>query len=113
MVESDARNAGLARRGAERDGLSQVEVRGADASLVASFADTLPADVLLLCGIFGNISDGDIERTVAAAPALCGAGATVIWTRHGGHPTSRRRCGHGSPRAASTRSPLMRSEPLR
>ena len=38
-------------------------------------------------------SDGDIERTVAAAPALSGAGATVIWTRHGGHPTSRRRCG--------------------
>jgi hypothetical protein len=59
-----------------------VEVRRADASLVASFADTLPADVLLLCGIFGNISDGDIERTVAAAPALCRAGATVIWTRH-------------------------------
>jgi hypothetical protein len=82
LVESDAHNAGLARRAAEQEGLSQVEVRRADASLVASFADTLPADVLLLCGIFGNISDGDIERTVAAAPALCRAGATVIWTRH-------------------------------
>lgn len=32
-------------------GLSQVEVREADASLVAGFADALPADVLLLCGI--------------------------------------------------------------
>jgi hypothetical protein len=53
----------------------------ADASLVASFADALPADVLLLCGIFGNVSDADIERTVSAAPALCRPGTTVIWTR--------------------------------
>lgn len=43
---------------------------------------TLPADVLLLCGIFGNVSDDDIRRTVAAAPALCAAGGTIIWTRH-------------------------------
>jgi hypothetical protein len=41
----------------------------------------LPADVLLLCGIFGNVSDGDIRRTVQAVPALCRAGATVIWAR--------------------------------
>ena len=46
-------------------------MRQADAGRAASFADALPADVLLLCGIFGNVSDSDIERTVAAAPALC------------------------------------------
>ena len=39
-------------------------------------------DVLLLCALFGNITDRDIRRTVRAAPALCRAGATVIWTRH-------------------------------
>ncbi len=82
LVESDARNAGLARCAAAEAGLPQVEVRQADASVVASFADGLPADVLLLCGIFGNISDRDIMRTVQAAAALCNAGATVIWTRH-------------------------------
>ena len=82
LVEADPDNAGLARRAAARRGLSGVEVRQADASLVASFADVLPADVLLLCGIFGNVSDRDIERTVQAAAALCHAGATVIWTRH-------------------------------
>ena len=49
---------------------------------MTGFADALPADVLLLCGIFGNVSDRDINRTVQAAPALCRAGATVIWTRH-------------------------------
>jgi len=82
LVEADARNVAVARRAASAQGLSGVEVRQADASLVASFADALPADVLLLCGIFGNVSDRDIKRTVRAAAALCGAGATVIWTRH-------------------------------
>jgi hypothetical protein len=28
------------------------------------------------------VSGRDIRRTVQAAPALCRAGATVIWTRH-------------------------------
>jgi hypothetical protein len=82
LVESDAGNAGLARRRAAEAGLARVEVREADASRVASFADALPADVLLLCGIFGNVSDRDIRRTAEAAPALCAAGAIVIWTRH-------------------------------
>ena len=82
LVESDERIAGSARQAAAAQGLDQVEVRLADASLVASFADALPADVLLLCGIFGNVSDRDIERTARAAPALCRPGATVIWTRH-------------------------------
>ncbi len=82
LVESDTHNAGLARRAAANHGLPGIEVRQADAGLVASFADRLPADVLLLCGIFGNVSDLDIRRTVQAASALCRAGATVIWTRH-------------------------------
>ena len=82
LVESDARNASAARLAAAQAGLAQVEVRRADASMVASFADALPASALLLCGIFGNVSDRDIQRTIEAAPALCAAGATVIWTRH-------------------------------
>jgi hypothetical protein len=82
LVEYDPRNAALARRAAEQADLPQVEVRQADAARVGNYADALPADVLLLCGIFGNVSDEDIERTAAAAPALCAPGATVIWTRH-------------------------------
>ena len=82
LVEYDPQNAALARRGAEQAGLAQVEVRRADAARVGNYADALPADVLLLCGIFGNVSDEDIERTATAAPALCAPGATVIWTRH-------------------------------
>ena len=82
LVESDPRNAGTARSAAAQAGLGQVEVREADAAVVAGFADALPADVLLLCGIFGNVSDEDIRFTAEAAPAMCRPGATVIWTRH-------------------------------
>jgi Putative methyltransferase len=82
LVESDPRNAEAASRAAAQDGLRQVEVREADAAVVATFADALPADVLLLCGIFGNVSDEDIKFTVEAASAMCRPGGTVIWTRH-------------------------------
>ena len=82
LVEADPRIAGVARRAAAASGLARVEVREADASVVPSFADALPADVLLLCGIFGNVSDDDVRQTVLAAPALCREGATVIWTQH-------------------------------
>ncbi len=82
LVELDARNAEVARKGAAAAGLTQVEVRQADAGLVSSYEDLLPAHLLLLCGIFGNIADADIQRTAASAPALCAPGATVIWTRH-------------------------------
>jgi hypothetical protein len=106
LVEADPANVARAREAASVAGLAMgdpgsveraprdaaatrppwVEVRQADASQVASFADALPADVLLLCGIFGNVSVADIQRTIAAAPALCAPGATVIWTRHRREP---------------------------
>ena len=82
LVEYDPQNASLARAGAAQAGLPRVEVRQADAARVANYADALPADVLLLCGIFGNVSEEDIQRTTTAAPALCAPGAAVIWTRH-------------------------------
>ena len=82
LVELDPVNARVASDGAAAAGLTGVTVREADAGVVASYADTLPADVLLLCGIFGNVSDEDIRQTATAAAAMCAAGGTVIWTRH-------------------------------
>jgi hypothetical protein len=74
----------LARRAVdnfERAGV-RLDVRRADAGDVQNFSDLLPADLLLLVGIFGNVSDADIEQTISALPTLCRLGATVIWTRH-------------------------------
>jgi hypothetical protein len=82
LVEFDPRNARLARTRAAQAGLVNVQVQEADAGVVAGYADALPANVLLLCGIFGNVSDDDIQRTVTASAAMCAPGGTVIWTRH-------------------------------
>ncbi len=82
LVEANPDIAGMARAEAAEAGLPQVDVRHGDAGQAASFTDAVPADVLMLCGIFGNVSEADIERTVATAPAFCSPGATVIWTRH-------------------------------
>jgi hypothetical protein len=82
LVELDPANAETARDRAAAAALARVSVRVADAGVVASCADALPADVLMLCGIFGNVDDEDIQRTVTAAAAMCAPGGTVIWTRH-------------------------------
>jgi len=58
-----------------------VDVRHGDAGDVSVYADVLPVDLLLLCGIFGNVSTADVERIVAAVPTMLADGGTVIWTR--------------------------------
>ena len=42
----------------------------------------MPAAIVLVCGVFGNIVDRDVESTVRALPTLCDDGASVLWTRH-------------------------------
>jgi hypothetical protein len=84
LVELDPRNAAIAERAARAGGLSGVEVITGDAALTDQYLDLAPAQVVLACGLFGNITDADIGRTVAAMPQLCAGGGTVIWTRHRG-----------------------------
>jgi hypothetical protein len=59
-----------------------VEVVCADASTTDAYAGAVPANVVLACGIFGNITDADVAHTVRSFPSLCAPGAHVIWTRH-------------------------------
>ena len=40
-----------------------------------------PADLVLVCGVFGNSATGR-RADGRALPTLCARGATVIWTRH-------------------------------
>ncbi|WGU39402.1 class I SAM-dependent methyltransferase [Phenylobacterium sp. NIBR 498073] len=82
LVELDEGNCELAKAAAQASGLSQVEVVAADASRSENYAGMTPADLVLICGLFGNISDADIERVVAACPQLCRTGGRVIWTRN-------------------------------
>jgi hypothetical protein len=86
LVEVDERLVGSARSRVADAGLSGVKVLLGDAGCVDNYADLAPADLLLLCGIFGNISEADIEGTIAHCPALVRPGGSVIWTRGRGEP---------------------------
>lgn len=81
LVENDPTLANAARRRASELALERVTVITGDAGETATYEHVLPVDLLLLCGIFGNVSEPDIRATVTAVPAMVRAGATVIWTR--------------------------------
>ena len=90
LVEQDARLVTVAKQRCTEAGLAaQIEMRHGDAGDVAVFSDVLPADLLMLCGIFGNISDADIATTVNAAPQMVAPGGFVIWTRGSFEPDRR------------------------
>ncbi|WP_326556414.1 SAM-dependent methyltransferase [Micromonospora sp. NBC_01796] len=83
LVELDPTNAKAARIAASAAGLDrQIEVVEADAGVATSYLGGVPAEIVLMCGVFGNISDADVRATVAALPQLCAPDAFVIWTRH-------------------------------
>jgi hypothetical protein len=82
LVELDPGNAERARAAAAAAGLDAVDVVVGDAALTDRYAGAAPADLVLACGIFGNVVDADIRRTVCAFPSLCRPGGRVIWTRH-------------------------------
>ena len=82
LVELDPRNAAIAETTARSAGLTGVEVVRADASITDHYRDLAPVDLVLVCGVFGNITDEDVERTVDHCIQLCRTGGTVIWTRH-------------------------------
>lgn len=80
LIELHPSIAERAREAAAAAGLA-LDVRVADAGVTDAYAGAVPADIVLLVGIFGNIDDADLERTIAAAPQLCCPGATLVWSR--------------------------------
>ncbi|MGH3505737.1 MAG: class I SAM-dependent methyltransferase [Nocardioidaceae bacterium] len=102
LVELDPGLSQDARLAATELGVNRVDVRTADAGLAGSFIDGCPADVLMLCGVFGNVIDADVERTVASVPGLLAPGGVVIWTRG-------RRVGHDPSQAAGDPSGWIRT----
>jgi Putative methyltransferase len=81
LVELDPRNAEAARLAAGAAGLPQVEVVTGDAALTDHYVGLAPAYLVVACGVFGNMTDEDVERTVGYCTQLCAHGGTVVWTR--------------------------------
>lgn len=81
LVELDSDLAASARKGFSLPGLEGVQVVQGDASVARTLEGAVPSDIVLLSGVFGNISDEDVKNTIHHLPELCSAGATVVWTR--------------------------------
>ncbi|HZN13727.1 MAG TPA: hypothetical protein VFB78_05640 [Acidimicrobiales bacterium] len=82
LVELDPRNADIARAAAADAGLVPLTVVTGDAGTTSAYAGSVPANLVLFCGIWGNVTDADVEHSIGALPTLCAPGAIVIWTRH-------------------------------
>ena len=85
LVELHPAVAERARERARVAELGGVEVRVADAALTSSYLGAVPADIVLLVGVLGNISSEDLTRTIAALPQLCRPGAALVWSRGRDH----------------------------
>ncbi|MEU8254294.1 class I SAM-dependent methyltransferase family protein [Micromonospora inaquosa] len=81
LIEYDPRNVTAARMAVAAAGLNGITATQADAGDFAAYRTAAPADLVLLAGVLGNISDGDVRATINALPRLCASDATVIWTR--------------------------------
>ena len=62
---------------------ASVEAVAADAGCSATYValPTVPADMVLLVGVLGNLREDDVAATVAVMPGLCAPGATLLWSR--------------------------------
>ncbi len=90
LIEKDDELAERACVAAADARLSRVQVRCADAGDPSSFRDVVPVDVLMLCGIFGNVDHTSVRRIVQRVPAMVVAGGYVLWTRGGEEAQDRR-----------------------
>jgi hypothetical protein len=98
-------NVRVARARIAAAGIPDVDVRQADEGNTGTYRDAIPADVLMFCGIFGNVSDEDVRRTVNNASRLC----THLKRRSCGPvigeiPIEPIRFGRGSPRPGTRNS---------
>ena len=85
LVELDPALVAFARELAAAAGpgvAERVRIVEGDASQSRLYADDIPADIVLVCGVFGNISPADITRTIQAMRGFCVPGGHVVWTRH-------------------------------
>lgn len=81
LIELNEANVREAQQHVWNAGLSNVEVVLGDAANLAAYQGVAPADIVLICGVFGNVSNNDIFQIIDTLPQLCKKGAGIIWTR--------------------------------
>lgn len=83
LVEADPLNASFLHGALGSTDLPAVELVLGDGGDTGNYRGAVPADVVLLGGVFANIDSADAHRTVAALPGFCSPGAIVVWSSYG------------------------------
>ena len=60
---------------------NNVEFLNADATAYETYKHLGPANIVLLCGVWGHVPASERVRLIGALTSLCLPGGTVIWTR--------------------------------
>lgn len=83
LVEADPLNASFLHGALGSTALVNIELVVGDGGSPGSYRGAVPADLVLLGGVFANIDRADALRTVAALPGFCRPGAMVVWSSYG------------------------------
>ena len=82
LVELDERLVESGRAAADAVGLAeQLEFFNGDATRSSAYEGIAPAHLVIVCGVFGHVSEVQTHRLVQNLPFLCKSGGFVVWTR--------------------------------
>jgi hypothetical protein len=60
----------------------QIEFINGDATIASNYVGAVPADIVIVCGVFGNLADEiELNRLLENLSFLSKKGAFVLWTR--------------------------------
>lgn len=83
LVELNPQLVERGRAAIEAIGLTeQIEFINGDATLAAAYSGAVPADIVIVCGIFGNLAnEAELQRLIRNLSYLSKSGTFVLWTR--------------------------------
>lgn len=82
LVELDSRLVECGRAAAESAELrEQIEFVNGDATLSSVYEGIVPAELVLVCGVFGNVPETELPRLIQSLCFLCKSEGFIIWTR--------------------------------
>ncbi len=82
LVEIDPRLVEGGRTAATSSGLGeQLEFICGDATQSSVYQGVVPADLVLVCGVFGNVPEAEQQNLTRSLRFLCRKGGFIIWTR--------------------------------
>jgi hypothetical protein len=83
LLELDPQLVAVGRGAAEAAGLAgQIEFVQGDAAKASAYLGMVPADLVLACGVFGNLERTETTRLSGGLSMLCRNGGFLIWTRY-------------------------------